>query len=248
MALKLKPTQANQPAAPITGDGGSVPRHLGLILDGNRRWAVENGYIAVEGHRHGYQTLKQIGDTCLELGIKYVTAYVFSTENWKRPPLEVKFLMDLLYWVATDEVAEFHQKGMKLLFLGRGAPLSPKVIKAIRAAEEKTKHNTAGTIALCLNYGGQSEIADAVAQLMRAGVKPEAVTPELIREHLYHPEIADLDLIIRTSGERRISNFMLWRAAYAELYFVEKHWPAFTPQDLQEALTDYAARVRRFGK
>ena len=226
-----------------------LPTHLGLILDGNRRWGEENGLPKYEGHRHGYQTLKKIGDACIERGIKYVTAYVFSVENWQRPPLEVKFLMDLLYWVATHEVEEFHKKNIKLVFLGKDQPLNPKILKAIAAAEEKTKNNTAATLALCLNYSGQMEIVEATQKIIREGIKAEDVTPEVVREHLYHPEIPDVDLIIRTSGEQRISNFMLWRAAYSEFYFVaDKHWPAFSVQDLDIALADYASRMRRFGK
>lgn len=227
----------------------NIPVHLGIILDGNRRWATDNGLPKHEGHRHGYDVLKQICDAAFERGIKYLTAYVFSIENWQRPPIEVKFLMDLLYWVATHEVDEFHKKNIRLVFLGKEQPLAPKILKVIAAAEEKTKDNTGGTLSFCLNYGGQTEIAEAVQKVMRSGIKPEDVTPEVIRQHLYHPEIPDVDLIIRTSGEQRLSNFMLWRAAYSELYFeARKHWPAFTVEDLDAALADYAARSRRFGQ
>ncbi|HSX14364.1 MAG TPA: polyprenyl diphosphate synthase [Candidatus Saccharimonadales bacterium] len=233
---------------PQTNNESIVPRHLGLILDGNRRWALENGFPKLEGHRYGYETLKTIADAALDRGVKYLTAYVFSTENWKRPPIEVKFLMDLLYWVATKEVEEFHQKNIRLVFLGKEVPLSPKILKAIYQAEEKTKHNSHGTLALCLNYGGQTEITEAVQKIIKAGIHPDQITPDTIQAHLYHPEIPDVDFIIRTSGEQRLSNFMLWRSAYAELYFKSnKHWPAFTVSDLDEALKDYAERVRRFG-
>lgn len=227
----------------------NIPTHLGLILDGNRRWAVDHGLPKYEGHRHGYDTLKKICDACIERGIKYLTAYVFSIENWERPSLEVKFLMDLLYWVATHEVEEFHKKNIRLAFMGKESPLEPKILKAIVAAEEKTKNNTAATLSFCLNYGGQMEIAEAAAKIIQAGIKPEDVTPEVMRQHLYHPEVPDIDLIIRTSGEQRLSNFMLWRAAYSELYFeAEKHWPDFTPADLDRALADYSNRTRRFGQ
>ncbi len=227
----------------------NIPTHLGLILDGNRRWAVAHGLPKFEGHRHGYEALKRIGDACVERGIRYITAYVFSIENWQRPPLEVKFLMDLLYWVATHEVEEFHRKNIRLVFLGKEQPLEPKILKAIVAAEEKTKDNTAGTLSLCLNYSGQMEIAEAMQKIMQTAAKPADVTPELIAQHLYHPEVPPLDLIIRTSGEQRLSNFMLWRAAYSELYFeAEKHWPDFTVADLDRALADYANRKRRFGQ
>lgn len=227
----------------------TLPVHLGLILDGNRRWAKDNGLPTLEGHKRGYEVLKTIGDAVIARGIKYVTVYAFSTENWQRPASEVKFLMDMLYWVATHEIESFHKKNIKLVFLGKDQPIPERTMKVVMAAEEKTKHNTAGTLAICINYGGQAEIADACRKVIQAGIKPQDVTPELIRQNLYHPEIPDVDLIIRTSGEQRLSNFMLWRAAYSELYFLaEKHWPDFTADDLDKALADYAQRVRRFGQ
>jgi len=227
----------------------AVPTHLGLILDGNRRWAVAEGLATYEGHRRGYENLKTIAEAAIDRGVKFISAFVFSTENWKRAKDEVKYLMDLLSWVAVHQVDEMHKKNIKVVFLGQEDRLSKKNIKLIRAAEDKTRNNTRGTLALCLNYGGRSEIADAFKQMIAKGVKPEDMTPELIREHIYHPEIPDVDLIIRTSGEQRLSNFMLWRAAYSELYFkADKHWPAFTVADLDDALADYARRVRRFGQ
>lgn len=224
-----------------------IPIHLGLILDGNRRWAKEQGIPQLEGHRKGYENLKTIGLAALERGVQYVSAYVFSTENWKRSKTEVNYLMKLLLWVAKHEVDELNKKGVRVRFLGSSEGLSEQIIKAIRSAEEKTKDNTKGTLALCLNYGGHLEIADAVKQLIKKDKKEQDITPELIAQHLYAPDIPPIDLLVRTSGEQRLSNFMLWRAAYSELCFVDKHWPGFTVGDLDKCLEEYTKRHRRFG-
>ena len=172
---------------------------------------------------------------------------MFSTENWDRSQEEVSYLMDLLYWVSTHELNKLHKNNIKVIFLGSENKLEPRILKAIKAGEKKTAHNTGGTLVLCLNYGGQQELADAAAKLIRQGVKAEAVTPELLSKNLYGPSLPPIDLIIRTSGEQRLSGFMLWSAAYAELKFVLKNWPAFTVADLEDALKDYALRQRRFG-
>jgi undecaprenyl diphosphate synthase len=225
----------------------TIPMHLGLILDGNRRWAKAQGLPTLEGHRAGYGNLKTIGKAAIERGVKYVSAYVFSTENWNRTEEEVSYLMKLLLWVAKNEVEELHKENIRVRFLGSEERLSPQVLKAIKNAEEKTKNNTAGTLALCLNYGGHQEIVDATRRMVADGLKADQITKEVLEKHLYTPDIPPLDLIIRTSGEQRISNFMLWRAAYSELLFVNKHWPAFTVDDLDAALAEYASRQRRFG-
>jgi undecaprenyl diphosphate synthase len=222
-----------------------LPVHLGLILDGNRRWAREQGLPQLEGHRRGYENLKTIGKAAIKGGIKYVTAYVFSTENWKRSQDEVGYLMDLLYYVATKEVDDMNREGIRVRFLGSATKLSQKVLQAIRRAEEQTQHNTNGTLALCLDYGGQQEIVDAANAAIQAG---QPVTATTISQHLYVPDIPPVDLIIRTSGEQRLSNFMLWRAAYSELMFIDKYWPAFTVGDLDGCLAEYAERQRRFGE
>lgn len=235
-----QPTDLN-PSVP------TLPVHLGLILDGNRRWAQERGLRPFEGHRRGYLRLKQVALAAFGKGVKYVSAYVFSTENWNRNPAEVAYLMDLLHWVATHELNKLHKQNIRIVFLGSRRGLSPAILEAIGRGEAKTAHNTGGTLALCLNYGGQQELADAAAHLIRAGVSADSVTPELLTNYLYGPDIPPLDFIIRTSGEQRLSGFMLWSAAYAELKFVLKHWPAFTVADLDAALQDYAARQRRFG-
>src|SRR3990167_9107865 len=225
----------------------NIPIHLGLILDGNRRWAKKQGIPQLEGHRKGYENLKEIGLAAIENGIEYVSAYVFSTENWNRGKEEVGYLMKLLLWVAKNEVNYLHKEDIKVLFAGSDDRLDKNIIDAIKTAEDKTKNNTKGTLILCLNYGGHQEIADAAKRIMNDKVDADNVTPELISKYLYVPEVPPLDMVIRTSGEQRISGFMLWRAAYSELYFADKYWPEFTKNDLNVALDWYKNRERRFG-
>jgi len=224
-----------------------LPQHVGIIPDGNRRWAKANGRSSLEGHQVGVEVLKKVCYAGFDLGIKTITYFAFSTENWERTPDEVKYLMELFVSKLTTDINEVHDKGVRFRVLGSRQGLGKRLLAAITNAEKLTAANTGGTLAICLNYGGEQELADAAAALIRAGVKPEEVTPELLARHLYAPELPPLDLVIRTSGERRLSGFMLYRAAYAELYFVEKHWPDFVPDDLEAALSDYAKRKRRFG-
>ena len=224
-----------------------VPRHLGLILDGNRRWAKEQGLPQLEGHKKGWENLKTVGQAALDRGVEYLSAYVFSTENWKRSQEEVSYLMKLLIWVCNSEVKEMQRKNIRVVVLGSREGLSRAVLKAIDKAETITKDNTGGTLALCINYGGQLEIADAVKKIIEKRVEKDDVTPVMIEQNLYSADIPPIDLIIRTSGEERLSNFMLWRAAYSELMFVDKYWPAFTEQDLEDCFAEYAKRQRRFG-
>lgn len=225
----------------------SVPKHLGLILDGNRRWAKDQGLPTLEGHKKGYENLKDIAKYAFDHGVEYVSAYVFSTENWNRSAEEVDYLMNLIIWVSKHEIKQLDKNNIKVIFMGEADSLSKKVLDSMASAEDRTKDNTGGTLILCLNYGGKQEIAGAVNKILAKNPDSREVTAELIEENLYQPTIPDVDLIIRTSGEQRISNFMLWRAAYSELYFVDKHWPAFTEVDLQTALDDFAGRNRRFG-
>ena len=224
----------------------NVPVHLGLILDGNRRWAKAQALPSLEGHRKGYENLKTIGIAAIERGVKYVSAYVFSTENWNRSQEEVTYLMKLLLWVAKHEVKELHKHNIRLRLAGSRERLSPEILKAINNAETKTAGNTAGTLILCLNYGGHQEIVDAVNTIITQ--KPTVpVSVEQFADYLYTPDVPPVDLLLRTSGEQRLSNFMLWRAAYSELMFVDKHWPDFSVADLDAALEEYAGRQRRFG-
>ncbi|HSX41499.1 MAG TPA: polyprenyl diphosphate synthase [Candidatus Saccharimonadales bacterium] len=223
-----------------------VPNHLGVILDGNRRWAKAHKVPLLEGHRQGYLTLKEITKAAFNRGVSVVSAYVFSTENWNRTPKEVKYLMNLALQVMTEEIDELHREGIKIVWVGTAERLSNKLQKAIRAAVELTKNNSRGTLALCFNYGGHQEIIDAANTLQRHGAT-QKLTEAAFAQALYAPEIPPIDLLIRTSGEQRLSGFMLWRAAYAELYFSDKYWPDFSEADLDAALQDYAGRQRRFG-
>lgn len=225
-----------------------IPQHIGIIMDGNRRWAEAHGKKPIDGHKQGYQVLKDILRACKARGIKYVSVYAFSTENWERVADEVKYLMSLAEWVLKNELDELHEENAQVHFLGSRSELKPNLINLIEAAEAKTKNNTAVTLGICFNYGGQQEIVDAVKTLIEQGTEVDEVTPELIAEHLHAPDLPPLDFIIRTSGEQRLSNFMLWRAAYAELYFTDKHWPDFTADDLDVALNWYSDRERRYGK
>lgn len=225
-----------------------LPQHIGFILDGHRRWAKEQGLPSLEGHRQGYKNFKDIGLAALERGVKYVSAYVWSKENFKRSEEEVTYIMKLLIWVAKNELQDIHSRNVRICFLGNYDGLKSDVIQAIEHAHAVTKDNTGGTLALCLNYGGHQEIVDAAKVLLRNGVDPDSLTVESFATHLYEPEIPPVDLIIRSSGEQRISGFMLWRAAYSELYFFKKNWPDFTRTDFDDALADYASRQRRYGK
>lgn len=225
----------------------AVPTHLGLIVDGNRRWAREHGLSVAQGHRKGYQNLKTVARAAIKYGVRYVSAYVFSTENWKRDRQEVRDLMKLLLWVVRHEVKEFHREGIRLRVIGSKAKLGTALVTAIHDAEKLTENNTAGTILLCLDYGGQQEIVEATKRIAEAGVRPEDITAQMIAEHLYAPDVPPLDLIIRTSGEQRLSNFMLWEAAYSELAFDKAYFPDFDEQALKRALENYALRKRRFG-
>lgn len=225
-----------------------IPNHLGLILDGNRRWAKEKGLPTLEGHKVGYENLKSITEAAWDRGVKILSAYVFSTENWNRSKKEVNYLMDLLIKVVDKDLRELEEKGAKIVIIGSMDRVGSKVQKAILSVQERTKGNSKGVLALCFNYGGHREISDAMKSIIESDVKTKDINEDLIAEHIYKPEIPPIDLIIRTSGEQRLSNFMLWRAAYSELYFSDKYWPDFTEKDLDDALKDYANRQRRFGK
>lgn len=224
-----------------------IPRHLGLILDGNRRWAKEQGLPTLEGHRQGYDNLKKIVQAALDAGVEYISAYIFSTENWNRTKEEVGYLMDLAAKMATKDAHEMAKKNIKIVVLGAEDRVPPKVMRAWRQVEAESQDNTGGTLALCFNYGGLREVVEAARTMVGKGFSEDDITEESLLEHLYHPEIPRVDLVIRTSGEQRISNFMLPRVGYSELYFTEKNWPAFTVSDLHESLDWYAKRGRRYG-
>lgn len=225
----------------------AVPQHIGFILDGNRRWAHDKGLPSLFGHQQGYETLKTISLLAYDKGIKYVSAFVFSTENWNRSKAEVNYLMRIVLAMVTRDLLELHNKGIKLVWFGSEERVSTKIIKALRNAEHVTKDNTKGTLVICFNYGGQQELADATKKIVASGIAAKDITPDTIGDNLYCPEVPAIDMLVRTSGEQRISNFMLWRAAYSELMFIDKHWPAFNEQDLDAVITEFGSRKRRFG-
>ncbi len=218
-----------------------IPSHLGIIMDGNGRWARMRGLKVVSGHREGALRIKDTIDYAAELGIKYVSLYAFSTENWRRSKEEVDALMNLLVLFLKREIKEFNAKNFKIMFSGRRDNFSKKVLNTIRYAEDLTKDNTGLIMILCVDYGGRQEIADA------ANKTKGEVNIQKISSNLYIPEIPDIDLLIRTSGEERISNFMLWQLAYSELYFADVLWPDFSRDEVDKALTSYSIRQRRFG-
>ena len=224
-----------------------LPTHIGYIVDGNRRWAKQHGLPAYEGHLAGYNQLQDVLLETLRRGVKYASAYVFSTENWKRSEKEVGKLMALLLRVLRDDVHIFVENNVRLRVVGSRVELSEKVRSAIDVAEQATKNMTGGQLLLCLNYGGQQEIAEACKKIVQLGVDVSDITPDLISQHIYAPDVPPCDLIVRTSGEQRLSNFMLWRAAYSELIFIDKHWPDMTNEDVTSILNEYARRSRRFG-
>jgi undecaprenyl diphosphate synthase len=226
----------------------SKPRHIGMILDGNRRWAKQRGLPPMEGHLAGYKNLKDLAIYALkDRGIEYVSGYVFSTENWNRTKDEVGYLMKLVLRALTEYLDEFHRENIKITVLGTKDKLSKSLIKAIDKAESKTAGNTGGTLALCFNYGGHQEMADAFNKLSQNS-DGSTITVADIENSLYHSEIPPVDIIVRTSGEQRLSGFMMWRAAYAELMFMPKFWPDFTNDDIDEVVAEYGRRQRRYGK
>lgn len=226
----------------------TAPQHIGYIVDGNRRWAKAHGLPAYEGHMAGYNAIQDVAKATFEAGTKYVSAYIFSTENWKRSEEEVGRLMGLVLRLLTSDLPKFAENNIRLRILGSREGVSEKILKAIDNAEKETAQNTAGTLALCFNYGGQLEIADACKKIIQAGIAAEEITPNVIANHLYAPDIPQVDLVVRSSGEQRLSNFMLWRAAYSEFLFIDKLWPDMTKEDVSAIIEEYTNRSRRFGK
>ncbi|MGK2896418.1 MAG: polyprenyl diphosphate synthase [Candidatus Saccharimonadales bacterium] len=224
-----------------------MPVHVGYIVDGNRRWAREHGLPVYEGHLAGYNALHDITRATFDAGVKFVSVFIFSTENWQRSEGEVDKLMGLVLKLLTSDLPKFDENDIRLVILGSRQNVSGRILKAIENAEERTKDNTRGTLAICFNYGGQLELVDAIKKIVHSGVTPDEITEATIAENIYWPEVPPCDLIVRTSGEQRLSNFMLWRAAYSELIFVDKNWPDMTKDDVADILTIYKERGRRFG-
>ncbi len=223
-------------------------KHIGLILDGNRRWAKAHGFPAIEGHRQGYKNLKTIVEAAAKLNVKFISAYVFSSENWTRSSDEVSGIMKLLLWVLKNEIKSFHKQNVRILFAGCTDNLRPEIIKSLSLAEELTKNNTKITVVVCINYGGRQEITDAVKKIIDSGLDSSKITDDIVQENLYQPNIPPPDLVIRTSGEQRLSNFLTWQSAYSELVFTDKLWPDFTAADLKNCIGEFYKRTRRFGK
>ena len=220
-------------------------QHLGIIADGNRRWAKEHGLPSIEGHKKGLDAIKALVDGAMEQGIKYITFYVFSTENWGRSEAEVSYIMKLAETRIMKYAEKMKAKNGRMVILGSKKRVSPKLISIIEQAEKLTEDCDGITVGFCFNYGGEAEIADAANIAMEAEGE---ITPETIRKHLYHPEIPDIDMVVRTSGEERISGFMLWRSSYAEFMFIKKYCPEMSEDDISEIVKEYEKRNRRFGK
>lgn len=225
-----------------------VPRHVGYIVDGNRRWAKSHGLPVYEGHLAGYNAIQDIAKATFDAGVEYVSAYIFSTENWKRSEDEVSRLMGLVLRLLKSDLHLFDDNNIRLKVLGSRTNVSEKILKEIDHAEATTANNTGGTLGLCFNYGGQLEVVDAVKKIIEQGVSASDVTTELISENLYSPDIPPCDVVVRTSGEQRLSNFMLWRSAYSEFIFLDKNWPDMTKDDVTDILETYKKRERRIGK
>jgi undecaprenyl diphosphate synthase len=229
-----------------------LPQHLAIIMDGNGRWAKQKGKLRVFGHEKGSEAVKQVVEGCAELGVKNLTLYAFSTENWSRPKLEVQMLMRLLISSLKKEIKTLIDNNIKLNAIGNLKDLPTKVYKELMDVIETTKSNTNLTLTLALSYGSRDELVNAIKQISikvkNNIISPEKIDESVINEHLYTQNLPDVDLLIRTSGEQRISNFLLWQIAYAELYFTNVFWPDFTKQHLYEAIVNYQKRERRFGK
>jgi len=233
---------------PVELSRGHVPAHVGVVMDGNGRWAQRRGLPRTEGHGAGEAALVDTTYGALALGVKALTVYAFSTENWIRPVDEVRYLMNFNRSLLERRQHELHEVGIRITFSGRRDWRVPKgVLKRMDEASELTKNNKAMTLNIAFNYGGRAEIVDAVKQLVAEGVSARDVTEKAIAARLYHPELPDPDLIVRTSGEYRISNFLMWENAYAELVFTDVLWPDFRREDLYAAVAEFQRRERRFG-
>lgn len=226
-----------------------VPFHLGIIIDGNRRWAKKKGLPFFEGHRKGLDNVQKIGDFCAKKGIRILTLYTFSTENWKRSKREVSYLMKLLKESLNKKnVQGLHKKKIKLQIIGQKERLPQALQKRIKEAEELTKNNKERILNLAISYGGRPEIIQAVKNIIKKKIPANKITEELINKNLWTAGLPYPDLIIRTGGVQRLSNFLTWQTAYSEFYFTKKSWPEFTEKDLNKALLDFSHRDRRFGK
>jgi undecaprenyl diphosphate synthase len=226
---------------------GQVPTHIAIIMDGNGRWAISRGLPRLAGHRAGTENLRRVIEACVEFGVKYLTLYAFSTENWGRPIEEVRGLMRILEDVIDRELEELHKQGTRLRHIGRLDRLQPSLRQKVLDAIEYTKDNDRLTLCVAFNYGGRDEIVCAVQHMIEDGVNPDQVNADLVSKYLFTAGVPDPDLIIRTSGELRGSNFLIWQGAYSEWYFTPTYWPDFGKDELALALEEYKHRQRRYG-
>lgn len=229
-----------------------LPRHIAVIMDGNGRWAKEQGKMRVFGHQHGVDAVRNVTEACAELGVEYLTLYAFSTENWNRSSFEVDALMSLLTQALKTEVKTLNDNNIRLDAVGDLTRLPKLQYNALMSAIENTKDNTRMTLTLCLSYSGRWELTETVKKIAgkvkNGELNPEDINEKMVSDNLATSNMPDPELLIRTSGEIRISNFLLWQLAYSELYFTKKYWPDFSKEDLYEAIIDYQSRERRFGK
>lgn len=225
-----------------------VPTHVAIIMDGNGRWALSRGLPRLAGHRAGTDNLRRVIEACVEFGVKYLTIYAFSTENWGRPTAEVRGLMRILEDVIERELEELHKEGVQLRHIGRLDQIRPRLRKKVLKAIELTKDNSRLILNVAFNYGGRDEIVHAIQEMIKDGVEPETVNADLVNRYLFTSGVPDPDLVIRTSGELRVSNFLIWQAAYAEWYFTPTYWPDFDRTEFHRALVEYSQRNRRYGK
>ncbi len=224
-----------------------IPRHVAMIMDGNGRWALSRGLPRIAGHKAGTENLRRVIRSTVEFGIKYLTIYAFSTENWGRPPEEVRGLLNILEDVIDHELNELNKEGVQLRHIGRLERLSPTLQEKVLDAVDMTRKNDRLILNIAFNYGGRDEIVQAIQKMMKDGVKPEAVSDELVSQYLYTAGVPDPDLIIRTSGELRVSNFLIWQAAYSEWYITPTYWPDFDKDEYRRAIETFAQRDRRYG-
>lgn len=224
-----------------------VPQHVAIIMDGNGRWAKQHGLPRTEGHRHGVENLRRVLRACVQEGVKVLTIYAFSTENWSRPRYEVDALMRLLEVFIGRELNELDKEGVQIRHIGETTGVPPRLQKKINDATTRTKHNTTLILNVAFNYGGRKEIVEAVKQIICEGIPADDVTEELISRYMYTGDLPDPDLIIRTSGELRVSNFLIWQGSYSEYYVTPTLWPDFDQHEFHKALETYAQRKRRFG-
>jgi undecaprenyl diphosphate synthase len=253
VAKKVTPPKPHRSGVkPPKMDPKQIPQHVALIMDGNGRWAKQRGLARTAGHEAGEASLIDMVHGAIEIGVKELSAYAFSTENWRRSPEEVKFLMEFNRQVLRKRRDEMNELGIKIRWVGREKRLMASVIKELKEAEELTKNNKVLTLNMCINYGGRAEMLDAAVAIakdaMKKKLKPDSLTEKSIDKYLYAPQMRDIDLFLRSSGEQRTSNFLMWQSAYAEMVFLDVLWPDADRRTLWKAIEIYAERERRFGK